>query len=119
MNSFGSLPGCLDMKSAISFSSNCREQLAMSQASLIRAATPWPDPPPFTSTEMEGSTWEYASAQAMARLTMVSDPMLRMAVFLPPELEPLPLLSPLGLQPVEMSPRASNAMEVVAIRNFC
>jgi hypothetical protein len=35
---------------------------------------PAPDPPPETSTETEGFTLAYSSAQAWARTTIVSEP---------------------------------------------
>ena len=42
---------------------------------------PVPDPPPDTSTETAGSTLAYSSAQAWARLTIVSDPVFWITVF--------------------------------------
>src|SRR5512142_587725 len=52
----------------------------MSTVPLINAAMPVPDPPPDTSTDTAGSTFAYSSAQACARLTIVSEPVFWMIV---------------------------------------
>src|SRR5215510_6006087 len=80
----------------------------MSQVALISAATPMPDPPPDTSTETAGSTLAYVSAHACARLTMVSEPMFWITVF---------LLASLFLQAVWIQQTASRtaAVQVIAV----
>src|SRR6185503_14678352 len=96
MNSLGSWP-CLALAFSTSAASSLRLELAMSAVPLRRAAMPMPEPPPTTSTETEGSTLWYSSAQAWARLTMVSEPMFWTLVALA-EPEPPPALL-LLLQP--------------------
>ncbi len=53
-----------------------REALAIWIVLSVRAVIPTPLPPPETEIETVGSTLAYASAQANARLTMVSEPRL-------------------------------------------
>jgi hypothetical protein len=50
----------------------------MSTVPLISAAMPVPEPPPVTAIETSGATSRYASAQASARLTSVSEPLFWM-----------------------------------------
>ena len=62
---------------AESFSSSFirREALAISTVPFINAAMPVPDPPPVTERMTSGLTTWYSSAQARAKLTMVSEPL--------------------------------------------
>ncbi len=46
---------------------------------LIKAAIPVPEPPPVTAMSRSGFTLRYASAQASARFTIVSEPLFWMA----------------------------------------
>ena len=80
MTSCGALPVFV-LACSISRGSKRRLQLAMSTVPLDSAAIPVPDPPPETSTETAGSTVAYSSAQACARLTMVSEPVSWITVF--------------------------------------
>ena len=52
-----------------------REALAISTVPLIIAAMPVPVPPPVTEMRTSGLTSTYASAQASARFTSVSEPL--------------------------------------------
>src|SRR5437867_7025933 len=79
-NSLGSRPEVLAF--ATSEESIWRLALARSAVPFRSAAIPTPEPPPDTSTETLGSTLAYASAQAWARLTMVSEPMSWRETFL-------------------------------------
>src|SRR3954468_1915280 len=81
MYSVGSVPWAA-LALAISSGSSLRLALAISPVPLISAATPWPVPPADTSIETAGFTLAYSSAQAWARLDMVSEPMFWMVFFL-------------------------------------
>jgi len=50
----------------------------MSTVLFIKAAMPVPDPPPVTEIRTSGFTFWYSSAQASARLTIVSEPLFSM-----------------------------------------
>src|SRR5215211_5332427 len=76
--STGSTP--LDCASAISSSLILREALAMSTVPLMREAIPVPDPPPVTEIRISGCAAWYRSAQARARLTIVSEPLFSIYV---------------------------------------
>jgi phosphate transport system ATP-binding protein len=73
MCSIGMMP--LSVACCISSVLICRLALARSTVPLINAAIPVPDPPPVTDISTCGYCWWYASAQAKAKLTKVSDPL--------------------------------------------
>ncbi len=70
-----------------------RLELARSVTPSIKLAIPTPEPPPDTCTLTSGWTLLYSSAQACARLTIVSDPSTRIV------LDDVPPLSVAELQP--------------------
>ena len=71
--STGSTP--FDFASSISSCLIWREALAISTVPLMSAAIPVPDPPPVTDIRTSGLSAWYFSAQASARLTIVSEPL--------------------------------------------
>ena len=73
-NSIGSIP--FDNALSISIDLIIRDALAMSVVLLISDAMPVPEPPPETDKIDCGLIWWYCSAQARARLTIVSEPVL-------------------------------------------
>lgn len=74
MNSIGSIP--FDNALSISIDLIFRDALAMSVVLLISDAMPVPEPPPETDKFDSGLICWYCSAQARARLTIVSEPVL-------------------------------------------
>lgn len=79
MNSVGSMP----FARAVAISSDliCLEALAISVVLLIKEAMPVPEPPPDTDIFVSGLISWYCSAQAKARFTIVSEPVLLMNLF--------------------------------------
>src|SRR5512136_2217786 len=77
-NSRGSTPFFFALSTSSDFMA--REALAIWFRPSISAWIPTPLPPPETEIDTVGSTLAYASAQASARFTRVSDPLLTMLV---------------------------------------
>src|SRR5713226_4996764 len=80
MNSTGSFP-VFSLAFLASSGSILRLELARSSVPLINPAMPVPEPPPETEIETAGLIRPYSSAQACARLTIVSEPRMVMLVF--------------------------------------
>src|SRR3989338_7167800 len=77
--SYGFIPFCL--AKAISLSLMFLELMVMSQVALIKLAMPFPEPPPVTATNSCGLFSIYFSAQAWAKLTIVSEPLICRELF--------------------------------------